>query len=73
MSEKFVTLEVWARAQYGKDAPHVDTLRRWCREGYILPLPKKHGRSYFVSVNARYVHHSDPDYMRIYRESKAKT
>jgi len=51
----FVTLEKWARDRYGESAPTVGTLRRWCRDGKIFPLPQKHGRSYFLEPNARYV------------------
>lgn len=68
MSEKFVTLEAWARAKYD-EPPSVFTLRRWVRDARIIPVPKKHGRSYFVSENARYIHPSDPTYARAYRES----
>lgn len=71
MSERLVKLEAWAEARYGDDKPAVGTLRRWVREARIIPVPKKHGRSYFVSENARYIDPSDPSYARAYRESSA--
>lgn len=55
MSEKLTTLEDWAKAKYGERAPFIGTLRRWARDGKIYPLPKKHGRSYFVLESAEYV------------------
>ena len=69
--EKLTTLESWAEALYGEHAPSIFTLRRWCREGRILPLPKKHGRTYFVSEGARYIDYNDPDYVKAIRESAA--
>lgn len=71
MANKLITLTAWAGLIYGDNAPHINTLRRWCRDGNILPLPKKHGRSYFVSERAFYVSHRDPNYMRMARESTA--
>jgi len=55
MSSKLITLEDWARAKYGERAPFIGTLRRWARDGKIFPMPKKHGRSYFVEEHAEYV------------------
>lgn len=52
-----LTLESWARAVYGEDAPAQFTLRRWARDGHISPMPEKHGRSYFVKPDAKYVSH----------------
>ncbi len=49
------TLAKWAAANYGEDAPHIKTLRRWVREGKIFPAPRKDGRTYFVEQTARYV------------------
>jgi hypothetical protein len=62
---KLVTLQAWALAQYGEDAPFIGTLRRWAREGKIYPFPKKHGRSYFVEPDAQYVDdYNDSAFMR---------
>jgi hypothetical protein len=69
-SPKLVTLKAWARAVYGTEAPTIVTLRRWCRDGNILPFPKKHGRSYYVREDARYVRLDDPDYVRLLRLSR---
>lgn len=64
MSEqgKLMSLERWARAQFGEDVPHRNTLQRWAREGKILPVPQKVGRSYMVEVDAVYVrdYHNAP-------------
>lgn len=68
---RLITLAAWAARIYGDAAPSIFTLRRWCRDGNILPLPKKHGRTYYVSEKARYVSHRDPNYVRLARESTA--
>lgn len=64
MSAKLITLERWARENYGEDAPHINTLRRWARDAHISPLPKKHGRTYFVESSAKYVDHRPPEAAR---------
>lgn len=51
---KLITLEAWATATYGECSPHINTLRRWARDSLIVPTPEKHGRTYYVSPNARY-------------------
>jgi predicted site-specific integrase-resolvase len=67
---RMTTLEAWAAAKFGEHAPRVDTLRRWARDGKIYPVPRKHGRSYYVSEQAQYVNgHSD--IARAIRESAA--
>jgi len=52
---KLVPLEEWARATYASGCPSIYTLRRWCKAGRIFPIPEKHGRSYYVTENARYI------------------
>jgi len=69
MGTRLVTLDAWARAKYGEHMPSVGTLRRWVRDAKILPIPKKHGRSYYVSEQAKYIHPDDPEYTRALRES----
>lgn len=65
-----MTLEKWAARHYGEDAPNVQTLRRWCRDGKIFPIPEKHGRSYFVQDTARYVgDFNDPAFMGSIRDA----
>lgn len=64
-----VPLDVWGRRIYGDHAPSIKTLRRWVREAKIFPIPKKHGRSYFVSPNARYIDYSDPNYAQVIAEA----
>jgi predicted site-specific integrase-resolvase len=49
-----LTLQEWANHAY-ETPPALNTLRRWAREGRIQPAPEKHGRSYFVQPEARYV------------------
>lgn len=51
---KKITLQDWADANYAKP-PAAKTLQRWARDGWIFPLPEKHGRSYQVEAHARYV------------------
>lgn len=54
MAAKLITLEAWACATYGEAAPHMNTLRRWARDALIVPLPEKHGRTYYVRPDAHY-------------------
>jgi len=49
---KLLTLERWAERY--SPSPHIKTVRRWAREGKILPPPKKNGRAYYVDENAEY-------------------
>jgi len=58
---QLMTLETWAAKTYGTEAPSINTLRRWCREGFIRPAPQKHGRAYYVSPNARYDDYRKPN------------
>lgn len=55
MTDQLIPLDTWARQTYGEHAPSIYTLRRWARDGKIYPMPKKHGRTYFVQGNAAYV------------------
>jgi predicted site-specific integrase-resolvase len=55
MPRELLTLKEWARRIYGAAAPSMGTLRRWAREGSITPPAEKHGRTYFVEPDARYV------------------
>lgn len=57
---KPVTLRTWADSQFGECAPKNDeTLRRWVRDGKIIPRPKKIGKGYAVHPEARYVNFND--------------
>ena len=60
MSERNVTLEEWLALHYSKP-PSILTARRWCREGRIYPTPEKHGRSYYLRPDARYIDLIRPD------------
>lgn len=53
--EPLTTLEAWAAKRYGEHAPSIHTLRRWVREAKIYPIPKKHGRTYYVEDSAQYI------------------
>lgn len=55
-----ITLQRWATLRYGDDAPHDNTLRRWARDGFIYPMPRKQGRAYFVDESAIYLRPGDP-------------
>lgn len=50
----YLILSEWAQAKYGAHAPHINTLRRWVREGRIFPQPQKVGKTYFVLPTAEY-------------------
>lgn len=51
-----LTLESWLSQTYAPDsAPSVITVRRWIKEGRILPRPQKQGRAYYFRPEARYV------------------
>lgn len=49
-----IPLAEWARSKFAK-VPHVNTLRKWARDGHIKPAAEFVGREYLVSPNARYV------------------
>jgi hypothetical protein len=51
---KKITLQAWAQARYDP-VPAAKTLRRWARDCWIFPVPKKHGREYRVDEDARFV------------------
>jgi len=47
-----ILLTTWAAKQYDP-APPIYTLRRWAREGEIVPQPELVGKAYYVDENAR--------------------
>lgn len=53
MNMSKVTLEEWATAEF-RTPPSPNTLRKWAREGRIVPAPVKHGRNYYVESDAHY-------------------
>ena len=57
-STELITLEHWARVKYGNKAPSIGTLRRWAREAHIYPAPEKHGRTWFLTPDAKYQNHA---------------
>ncbi|MCC6196757.1 MAG: excisionase [Burkholderiales bacterium] len=52
---QLIPLDTWAERRFPIRTPHVQTIRRWAREGKIHPAPQKHGRAYYVSPNAEYL------------------
>jgi hypothetical protein len=70
---KLVPLDIWAARRYGEKPPSIHTLRRWVREAKIVPVPKKNGRSYYVSENARYIDYNDPDYANAIAEALSES
>lgn len=57
---KTLTLVQWARETFGENGPKsLVTLRRWARNGQIIPRPQKVGREYLVKPGARYVNPND--------------
>lgn len=59
--QKYITLAEWASRTYGENQPHVNTLRRWARDGTIIPKPFKMGREFYVVPSARHVNEPAPD------------
>lgn len=51
---KSIPLNAWA-ARFFDPPPSIHTLRRWCRDGNIFPLPTFVGREWYVLENAVYV------------------
>lgn len=52
---KLVTLAKWSSLNFDPP-PSLNTVRKWARDGRIEPPPPiKHGRSYYVDPDARYV------------------
>ena len=61
MNKPKISLQTWlARNYVAGEAPHINTARRWCRDGLIHPLPEKHGREYYLADDARYVGKNGP-------------
>lgn len=61
MSTRKISLQSWLAQNYvAGEAPHINTARRWCRDGLIHPLPEKHGREYYLTADARYVGKNGP-------------
>ena len=61
MTQPLLTLEQWATARYGTNAPHINTLYRWAKAGCIYPKPRKHGRAYMVAADAVYLDPMDAE------------
>ncbi|MDO9328150.1 MAG: excisionase [Pseudomonas sp.] len=51
---RLITLEAWAFRNF-EPAPSMNTVRKWARDGLLMPPPVKHGRSYYIDPDARYV------------------
>ena len=50
-----ILLDTWGAQRFPDGTPHVQTLRKWAREGKIHPAPKKCGRAYYVTPDAEYL------------------
>ncbi|KQP02510.1 excisionase [Pseudorhodoferax sp. Leaf265] len=56
MKKPLVPLTEWAEQTYSAAMkPCINTLRKWARDALIQPAPQRHGRSYYVDPDARYV------------------
>jgi hypothetical protein len=66
-----ITLKTWGARQFPEATPHVNTLRKWAREGKIHPNPRKHGREYYVPEDAEYM--SDEDLVKRLSRGPAPT
>lgn len=51
---RLLTLERWAQHVFGDGAPHMNTVRRWARDGMLYPAPIKMGRTYYVRPETSY-------------------
>lgn len=51
---KRIPLAAWAAARYDPP-PSAWVLRRWCRDGEIVPAPERVGRDWYVPADARRV------------------
>ncbi|MBP6953033.1 MULTISPECIES: excisionase [Pseudomonas] len=49
-----LTLAEWAAENY-RSPPSPNTLRKWAREGRIIPTPIKHGRTYYLDASSQYL------------------
>jgi hypothetical protein len=49
-----VTLEAWAASQFDPP-PSERTLRRWVKDGNIVPAPILVGRRYYVQKDAKHI------------------
>lgn len=56
---KLIRIQAWASSKY-EEPPSIFTLRRWARDGRIYPIPKKVGRDWLVTPDARYIERDDP-------------
>lgn len=56
---EYVTLQEWAAMKFSRP-PHANTLRRWARDGTIVPQPVKMGREFYVVPSARHVNEPAP-------------
>jgi hypothetical protein len=68
---KYITLERWADATFGADAPSIETIRRWVRNSWIWPRPVKIGRRYFVEPDAEYMDPANPNPRLVQRVMRA--
>lgn len=50
---RLVTLERWAEAEFGDDAPKINTLRKWAREGRFSPPAERPSKLYYVTPDAK--------------------
>jgi predicted site-specific integrase-resolvase len=54
---RWIKLDTWAEAEYGRDAPDARTLRRWARNGHLFPPAEQHGKCWYVSPDCKYSTH----------------
>lgn len=52
--KRLITLKSWIAKHYAVNPPHINTVRRWAKEGRITPKPNRHGNSYYVHPDATY-------------------
>lgn len=70
---ELITLKDWWHKNNIPGAFDQRKLQRWCRDGWLVPTPVKHGREYFVVPNAKLIKPQKQKYEnRIIEEAKSK-
>lgn len=54
MAELLITLPEWDKATYSRPH-HINTLRKWAKQGRFSPAAEKHGREWLVPEGAKLV------------------
>lgn len=73
MTQKLLTLQAWLALTYAEgSAPHINTIRRWIKDGKIQPQPEKQGRDFYFTADARYNDGSQPSLVKRMKERMSR-